>query len=548
MSSQARVRASRRKKSGLAGKMLSAGAAAAVVALGVPTVASAIGPIEQTIAIDDLLQYPTFTAGALAGLVNGLGVSLSYYHAGSPPTVTIPINVNQSVDLPPGGPTLAILHVTINTFSLALQQIAQNPANLSNTTNAVSTWTSCKFQNQTGTSCRFPAVIGVGGGAFNLATAYRAEIASVQGNTWEGYTPFEAGASPANANLTSQLLVFAENPLRPNGGLLTRFAPIANAFGIDTMVPAAGVYQSADGTTKLNSATLDATWAYDPLSDFPVTLNPVSLINSLLAFLPTNLAGGIKLEGINTGAAGLNIGGVLGFLYKYTKDIGFAVAVQPVSEGQSFYATALPNDLPILEPLRLPSRLINYVLGRFGSSFQLGTPLADALEPAAKILVNIGYSDVVTPTDIEDDPATYAEYQPYDRTFLTSATPEAFLSTRPLTLAEALKVPGDVVRALIAGFTGKVPAAQSTGVAAVPAPPVAAVTTTDLESVVAQVNSPQRGRSTSPTAASVTPAQVRARTVSKIVGDRSSASAASASGRERSSGRQQRSHPADLRG
>ena len=441
---------------------------------------SASAVFTYTVNINDLLQYPTFVGGSLAGLVNGLGLSVSYYKPGSPPTITIPINVNQIVPLPPPPQSqLVALDVKINTFTLALQQIDQTPANFSNTTNAVDTWTSCKFGNSTTNNCRFPAAVGVGDGALNLVTAYRGEIASVEGNTPSGYTPFQPGASPSTPNLTSQLLVFGENPLRPNGGLLTRFAGIANALGIDTAVPAAGVYRSPDATTILNSATLDATWAYDPLSDFPVTLNPFSVINSLFAASPSNLQGGVTLKGLNTEAAGLNIGGTLGFLNKYTAFLAdvpiqaVANLVQPVAEGQSFYVTALPNDLPILEPLRLPARIINYVFEQLGSTLRLGTPIADALEPAAKILVNIGYSDVVTPTDIATDPATYGGYQPYDRTFLTPGTPQQFLSTSPLTFQEALQVPGDVIKALIGGVTGLIPTGAA-AVKSVPAPAAAA--------------------------------------------------------------------------
>ena len=59
---------------------------------------------------------------------------------------------------------------------------------------------------------------------------------------------------------------------------------------------------------------------------------------------------------------------------------------------------------------------------------------------------------MVTPADIAADPTLADTYQPYDRTFLTSATPEPFLSVNPLTPAEWLQVPGDVVRALFTGF------------------------------------------------------------------------------------------------
>ena len=58
----------------------------------------------------------------------------------------------------------------------------------------------------------------------------------------------------------------------------------------------------------------------------------------------------------------------------------------------------MPNDLPLLEPLRLPSRILNALFDAVGVPVHLGTPLADALQPALTILVNTGYTDVQTPT------------------------------------------------------------------------------------------------------------------------------------------------------
>jgi len=273
--------------------------------------------------------------------------------------------------------------------------------------------------------------------------------------------------------VTNQALLYLRNPLRPNGGIGPRFAPIFNLFGLDSTLPAAGVNTGISGM-GLNTATLDVTWAYDLFSDFPVTLNPFSLVNSLLTVLPVNLAGGVALEALDITAAGVNVASVLGILNRLT------AGVAGIGDGQAWYGTLLPNDLPILEPLRLPSRVINAVFGT-----DLGTPFADALQPAFKILVNTGYSDVVTPADIEADPALAADYQPYDRTFLTSATPEPFLSVNPLTPAEWLQVPGDVVKALIGGFASvfvpglalPVSAAPSVRAASItPAPAIAAET------------------------------------------------------------------------
>ena len=231
----------------------------------------------------------------------------------------------------------------------------------------------------------------------------------------------------------------------------------------------------------LNTATVDLTWAYDLFSDFPVTLNPFSLVNSLLTVLPVNLAGGTSLEALDLTAAGVNVAGTLGILRR--------IAFLPISTGQAWYGTLLPNDLPILEPLRFPSRLINAVTG-----LNLGTPLADALQPAAKILVNIGYSDVVTPADIVADPTLAETYQPYDRTFLTSATTEPFLSVNPLTPAEWLQVPGDVVKALVGGFVSVFVPGLSGGAASQSATTASVRAAATARSTSAPVALPTRSR------------------------------------------------------
>jgi hypothetical protein len=297
------------------------------------------------------------------------------------------------------------------------------------------------------TAGQFPAVLSSGIGTRNLIDAYRTQIASINGNTPGGYTPYQPGTVQL-PNQTNQELLYLRNPLRPNGGIDARFAPLLNLFGVDTTLPTAGVKSNDAGTIKLNTGTVDLTWAYDTNSDFPVTLNPFSIVNSLIAGLPINLVGGVVLTGLtgpdgptNATELGLNVAGVLGILNRLSG------GVSDVTDGKAWYGTLLPNDLPILEPLRLPSRLINAVFGT-----DLGTPFADALQPAFTILVNTGYSDVVTPADIAADPSLANTYQPYDRTFLTSATPEPFLSVNPLTPAEWVQVPGDVVRALFTGF------------------------------------------------------------------------------------------------
>jgi len=429
----------------VAKKLAVLGAAAATGA------ALMLGSAAPASALDVTQQV--YTAGPLLGLLPALGVD----------TVTVPLGnidpigeVNLILDFVPTSGSSVNLYNLVNALPFSRRsalspntydRILGAPANPAN---------------------QFPAVAGSGPAARNLVDAYRAQISSVNGNTPPGYTPFQPGAGSIT-NQTNEVLLLLNNSLRPNGGIAARFAPLLNLFGVDTSLPAAGV---TTGTRiKLNTGTVDLTWAYNPNSDFPVTLNPFSLVNSLFAAVPTNLLGGVSLKGVeDTTALGLNVAGTLGILNRLSGGlIGIA-------DGQAWYGTLLPNDLPILEPLRLPVRLINAIVGS-----DLPTPIADALQPAFTILVNTGYSDVVTPTDIANDPALAEKYQPYDRTFLTSGTPQPFLSVNPLTPAEWVQVPGDVVRALFKGFQdeflpvapGVVPAS------AVPslAPPVSAART-----------------------------------------------------------------------
>jgi len=295
-------------------------------------------------------------------------------------------------------------------------------------------------------------VLADGYGAFAATLAYHALIASAQGNTVPGHTPLEAGPTLL-PNVTNAVFALLWNPTRPDGGLFARFAPLFTIFGIDPVLPDAGVASDQDDGIKLNAATLDLTTAYSALADFPATPNLFSLVNSVAAtLLPTYLLDGGKFHGLDEVGGTLNITSLL--------TLGRLALT-----GQSFYGTFLADDLPILEPLRLPIRIINFVSAAFGQPLNLPTPLADALEPALRILVNIGYHDVVTPS----------EGGTYNRTFDTSGTPTTFMSSEPLTMQEMLQVPGDVLRALADGFatqfqkffggaTSAAPAASDTAV------------------------------------------------------------------------------------
>lgn len=431
-------------------KTLLAGAAFVASVVAAVPFASAVSAATLEITQD------VYTTGPLMGLAAGLGLD--------------------AVALPP----VALGSLGEVALTLDFNNISGNPVNLYDTVNGLPflrgsvpvTGATNSYNRYLGDTPRqFPATLGAGSGAYNLARAYRAAIQSVTStNTdipagytaWETIAPMErqtlaSGCVALNPNncpqvqpvyATNQALIFVRNPLRPNGGFDSRFGPILNLFGVDTTMPQAGVYQSepvpssaVSGNPKnpalrLNTATVDLTWAYDIESDLPVTLNPFAWVNSAYTFIPTNLLGGVELKGLDATAAGLNIAGVLGIL---NRESGGLVGI---SDGQGFYGTLLPNDLPLLEPLRVPARVINQVLGT-----SVGTPFADALQPALTIAVNTGYTDVQTPT----------EGGTYNRTFDQAGEYVPLLSQKPLTGAEWVQVPGDMARALVVGFQNAFP-------------------------------------------------------------------------------------------
>ncbi len=300
------------------------------------------------------------------------------------------------------------------------------------------------FKRQPGGGLGAAILGGSGLGAYNAGVAYEALLASAGGTTPAGFEPLvpsgkvnsltgeSCNIGPTcvqGTNITNLAVAEVNNPGTPNGGLFARFAPILNIFGIEG-VSRGGASASSTGLA-LNAATVGLALGYNLISDFPATLNPVSLLNSVLAtVLPTNLLGGAELAGAGKSEIYAKLG-----------------ALAALNLSSTTYSTLVSPDLPLLEPLRLPSRIINLIAGALGLPVNLGTPLADALQPALSILVNTGYTDIQTPT----------EGGTYNRTYDQSGTYVPYLSQAPLTPAEWLQVPGDLVRALVVGFQDAFP-------------------------------------------------------------------------------------------
>lgn len=435
--------ARRRKATRRARSAALVGTAAAAMTAGL---AIAPGTLPQAHAVLPVEWAPTYTAGALAGILNWFGNAFpgteiaGVYNSGPPQrvSITVPdVPLVNSVEL-----TLILKYLANNTSSLY-----GGAAGLYNTI-ANTPLPGCTTGNYA-SNCRYALMLGTSQATLNMVNMYRAQIASVTtGETPAGYIPFTAapGSTSSNPTWTNEALIFLQNPVRPNGGIMSRFPAITTALGLSPQMPAAGRYNSPDGTVVLNAATIDATWAYDPIADFPEVFNLVSIANSLSAALPLNLlTGGLDsisavLANSNGTAAnitlvGLNLAAVL--------QMGPLpiIGTLPMTPGQAYYATLAGADLPLLTPMRMPTFLVNTVLKAVKSPYLLGDPLADALQPALEILVNIGYDDVVTPTDGGT----------YNRTFLTGGTYTPFGSVEPLTPEEKAAVPGDVWAALVAG-------------------------------------------------------------------------------------------------
>src|SRR5690606_20757729 len=261
---------------------------------------------------------------------------------------------------------------------------------------------------------RIPIVVGFGLGAFAAGLAYGSVVNAL---------PSQPGglqdSNPLASSVTLLPMILLRNPGRANGGLFARLDPLPQLFGFSTRTPDFEL-ENSDGL--LTGATLlpikiDAAMVYDILSDFPAWPNPFSLLNSLMGMLfPTYM-----LRGLDLGALLPQLGVTLEELLD-----------DPAAINR--YPTMPANTLPLLEPLYLFTDVLSIVLGR-----PIANPLANALAPALSILVNLGYTDV----DPEDG---------YDRLLDQAGVPTGFFTLPNLTLEQWLRVPLDVLNALVAGF------------------------------------------------------------------------------------------------
>jgi hypothetical protein len=245
-------------------------------------------------------------------------------------------------------------------------------------------------------------------------------------------------------DLTVLSLVLVRNPGRANGGLYARFAPIYEELtGVNPVTPErrdvlpAGVdpdliknlltgstgdislddlgnlqavLESADGKPIIVTLKADFGWQYDLMSDAPATANPIAWANSVASsiFL-TNLLTGVDFGNLGEGAH--------------------------IGEDGTIYYTIPVDDLPLLAPLRLPAQAIGLATGQ-----DINTPVADAIEPFLKILVNTAYTDVQR----NEDGTWTRTLDQFDENVL--------FGTQTLTRDQQVLLAGDLIAALGQGF------------------------------------------------------------------------------------------------
>lgn len=368
------------------------------------------------------------TTGGILGLVTALGYD------------SIPIAL-------PGG---------AGTITINLHQVGNSPEKVYNAINAVAIPSTDALGLQCSGSdapahCRIAPVVTIGGGMTGLGSAMNSLWSIALGTNLQRYAPLPTGSQ------TNTIGIVLNDPLRPNGGIKARFGQSFPNVGTGATVPDAG-----PSDPLVNNHILDLGWEYQPQGDFPVNLNPFSLINSLMAVLPpiTDLLTTAPLDIVDKQlAVTSDVGGktlapgdsqVLGEL--------FGGAAEWIGGGspttyQSLFGTLVAGsaNMPIFEPLNLGIYGVNSLLNKFHSKWLIGNPINNILGPVMKILANIGYADVLTPTDLQNDPSLVtAGYTAYDRTFAQQQI--KFGRVAPLTSAERRAVPGDVLKAFADGL------------------------------------------------------------------------------------------------
>lgn len=158
------------------------------------------------------------------------------------------------------------------------------------------------------------------------------------------------GASPPDANMLN--FVLTGNEMNPNGGMLSRFPGLSlPSIGLTFYgaTPADTIYPVANYTLE-----------YDGFADFPrYPINLLADINAIMGIIyvhPTYLD-----------------------LTQAQVDGALQLPTSPGYTGNTTYYVIRTENLPLLEPVRaIPG---------------IGNPLANLIQPTAKVFVNMGYGD-----------------------------------------------------------------------------------------------------------------------------------------------------------
>jgi hypothetical protein len=175
------------------------------------------------------------------------------------------------------------------------------------------------------------------------------------------------------------------NPNRPNGGLLGRAASTSDATAdatdavtTDAVTTVVGTTTAVTTPTDTGISTVDITFQYDAVADYPAyPSNVLSVLNTL--------AGGQIHSGSTTTLNG------------YTEAELTAAISDPANQqifGDTMYITIPAKSLPLVDLLR--------TFGVENELSDLTTPIADLIEPSMRLLVELGY-----------DRKSYGQAQPF---------------------------------------------------------------------------------------------------------------------------------------
>jgi hypothetical protein len=196
-----------------------------------------------------------------------------------------------------------------------------------------------------------PLNVSVQQGIQILAASIAEQVAAGNTATVFGYSQSAIISSLIQSQLpadTGVNFVLVGNEMNPNGGFLSRFP------GLN--LPSLGL--PFYGATPENAfPTTNYTLEYDGFADFPrYPLNVLSVLNA-----------GLGIIFVHTKYADLT-----------SQQVNSAISLPTTDPSQKYYI--IPTaDLPLLEPLRLLP--------------VIGNPVADLLQPALKVIVNLGYGD-----------------------------------------------------------------------------------------------------------------------------------------------------------